>query len=79
MYEHHAAREDTVIFPAWKRTMTEGQLDEMGERFEEIEHEQFGEDGFDEAVKQIGDIEGGLGLADISQFTAPPPPKVSGT
>jgi hemerythrin-like domain-containing protein len=79
MYQHHAAREDTVIFPAWKQTMTEEQLDEMGEKFEEIEHEQFGEDGFDDAVKQIADIEGGLGLADISQFTAPPPPKVTAT
>ena len=78
MYEHHAAREDTVIFPAWKQTMTEEQLDEMGEKFEEIEHEQFGEDGYETAVKQIADIEGGLGLSDISQFTAPPPPKVTG-
>ncbi|MBD0372442.1 MAG: hemerythrin domain-containing protein [Pyrinomonadaceae bacterium] len=75
MYEHHAAREDTIIFPAWKQTMTTKQLDEMGERFEDIEHEQFGEDGYEEAVKQIGDVEGSLGLSDISQFTAPPPPK----
>jgi hemerythrin-like domain-containing protein len=78
MYEHHAAREDTIIFPAWKQTMTAGQLDEMGEKFEDIEHEQFGEDGYEDAVRQIADIEGGLGLADISQFTAPPPPKVAG-
>jgi hypothetical protein len=47
----------------------------MGEKFEEIEHQQFGEDGFENAVKQIGEIEGMLGLTDISQFTAPPPPK----
>ena len=78
MYEHHAAREDTVIFPAWKQAMTGEQLDEMGEKFEDIEHEQFGEDGYEDAVKQIGDIEGGLGLSDISQFTAPPPPKATG-
>jgi hypothetical protein len=38
--------------------------------------EQFGEDGFEDAVKQISAIESSLGLADISQFTAPPPPKV---
>jgi hemerythrin-like domain-containing protein len=75
MYEHHAAREDTIIFPAWKQTMTIEQLDEMSEKFEDIEHEQFGEDGFETALKQISDIEGSLGLSDISQFTAPPPPK----
>lgn len=76
MYRNHAAREDTIIFPAWKQTMTGKQLDEMNDKFEDIEHEQFGEDGFDNAVKQISAIERSLGLADISQFTAPPPPKV---
>jgi hemerythrin-like domain-containing protein len=75
MYRHHAAREDTIIFPAWKQTMTAKQLDEMNDKFEDIEHEQFGDDGFEDAVKQIGAIEGSLGLTDIAQFTAPPPPK----
>lgn len=75
MYRNHAAREDTIIFPAWKQTMTGKQLDEMNDKFEDIEHEQFGEDGFEDAVKQISGIESSLGLADIAQFTAPPPPK----
>ena len=75
MYRNHAAREDTIIFPAWKQTMTGTQLDEMNDKFEDIEHEQFGEDGFEDAVKQISGIESSLGLADIAQFTAPPPPK----
>jgi hemerythrin-like domain-containing protein len=75
MYRNHAAREDTIVFPAWKMTLPEKELREMGEKFEEIEHQRFGEDGFENAVKQIGEIEGMLGLTDISQFTAPPPPK----
>jgi hemerythrin-like domain-containing protein len=75
MYRNHAAREDTIVFPAWKKTLPEKELDKMGEKFEEIEHQQFGEDGFETAIKQIGEIEGMLGLTDISQFTAPPPPK----
>jgi hemerythrin-like domain-containing protein len=77
MYEHHAANEDTVIFPAWKQTLTEEQLDEMADKFEDIEKQQFGSDGYEDAVKQIGEIEGSLGLSDLSQFTAalPPPMK----
>ena len=75
MYRNHAAREDTIIFPAWKQTLTGKQLDEMNDKFEDIEHEQFGEDGFEDAVKEINVIESSLGLADIAQFTAPPPPK----
>lgn len=75
MYENHAAREDTIVFPAWKKTMTEKQLDEIGDKFEEIEHQQFGKDGFDDAEQRISRIEGTLGLADLAQFTPPPPPK----
>ena len=75
MYEHHAAREDTIVFPAWKDALSAHQLGEMGEKFEEIEHQQFGKDGFEDAVTQIGRIEQALGLADIARFTAPPPPK----
>ena len=74
MYEHHAALEDTIVFPTWKETLTEKQLDEMGDKFEEIEQQQFGKDGYEDAVKQIGDIEGALGLSDLAQFTAPAPP-----
>ena len=74
MYEHHAAIEDTIVFPAWKDTLEGNQLDEMNEKFEEIEHQQFGADGFEDAVKQIAEIEQVLGLGDLTQFTAPPPP-----
>ncbi len=73
MYEEHAAREDTVIFPAWKRAVSAKQLDEMGELFEDIEHKTFGKDGFDDAVEQIAAVERSFGL-DLAQFTAPKPP-----
>jgi len=76
MYQHHAAREDTIIFPAWKQTLTDDQLDEMGDKFEDIEKQQFGSDGYEDAVKQIADIEGSLGLSDLAQFTAAPPPVI---
>jgi len=74
MYENHAAREDTIIFPAWKKAIGEHAVKEMGDKFEDIEKKQFGGDGFDMAVKQIGEIEQMLGLSDIAQFSAPPPP-----
>jgi hemerythrin-like domain-containing protein len=75
MYEEHAAIEDTVVFPAWKQTMTPKELDHMSDLFEEIEHKTFGKDGFDEAVDQIAAIEAAFGL-ELTQFTAPPPPKI---
>jgi hemerythrin-like domain-containing protein len=75
MYENHAAREDTIVFPAWKDALSERQLDEMGDKFEDIERAQFGKDGYEDAVAQIGRIEQALGLTDLAQFTAPTPPK----
>ncbi len=74
MYRPHAAREDTVVFPAWKQSLTGKQLDEMSDKFEDIEREQFGKDGFGDAVRQISSIEGELGLIGLAQFTAPGPP-----
>ena len=76
MYRAHAAREDTVVFPAWKAALSAKQLDELGDQFEDIERQQFGGDGFDRAVTQIGEIEQTLGLEDLSQFTAPSPPHI---
>jgi hemerythrin-like domain-containing protein len=73
MYEHHAAREDTILFPAWKKAIGAHEVEEMGDKFEDIEKAQFGGDGFDMAVKQIGEIEQTLGLANLAAFTAPPP------
>ena len=69
MYQNHAAREDTIVFPAWKDLVTSDEYDELNDKFEDIEHEQFGEDGFEDAVKQIAAIEGDLGLSDLSIFT----------
>lgn len=76
MYEHHAAMEDTIIFPAWKAAIPQSQYREFSEQFEELEHRLFGEDGFADAVKRIATIEQAFGLADLSALTAPLPPKL---
>lgn len=75
MYQNHTAREDTVIFPAWKDVLSGREIEELGEKFEDIEKAQFGGDGFESAVKQMDGIERALGFADLSLFTAPPPPR----
>jgi len=76
MYEHHAAIEDTVVFPAWKSAVGGNELDALGEKFEEIEHEQFGDDGFETALKRMEEIEQSLGLSNLDMFSAPVPPVV---
>ena len=75
MYEHHAAIEDTVVLPAWKTTAGEQEYSELSEKFEDIETEMFGEDGFESALRRMEEIESSLGLTNLEMFTAPPPPK----
>lgn len=73
MYEHHTAREDTIVFTAWKDALSDKAYKDMSEQFEKIEKQMFGHDGFEDAEQQIGAIEAQLGLSDIAQFTITPP------
>lgn len=78
MYEHHAAIEDTVIFPAWKAAITPEQYHEASEEFEELEHRTFGQDGFEDALRRVAAIEEAFGLGNLNALTAPAPPKPAG-
>ncbi len=71
MYEPHAAREDTIIFPAFKKALGPKAYDELGDQFEEIERKEFGGDGFDMALDKVANIERALGLDNLAVFTAP--------
>ncbi len=69
MYAPHEAREDTVLFPAFRRIVTPHEYAALGEDFEKKEHELFGEDGFEKMVDRVAGIERRLGIYDLSQFT----------
>jgi hemerythrin-like domain-containing protein len=72
MYEAHTAFEDTVVFQAWKASMSEAAQREAAERFEAIEHAQFKGDGFEDAVAQVARIEARLGFGHLGRYTPPP-------
>lgn len=72
MYEAHTAFEDTVVFQAWKASVSEHQRREAAERFEAIEHAQFKGDGFGDAVAEVARIEARLGFDDLARYTPPP-------
>jgi hemerythrin superfamily protein len=74
MYAHHAAIEDTVVFPAWKAAVGESELDALAAKFEEIETEEFGGNGFEAALERMEEIETALGMGNLEIFTAPAPP-----
>lgn len=69
MYRPHAAREDTVLFPAFREVVGEHEFHELGETFEDEEHERFGKAGFAGIVAQVAAIERTLGIEELKQFT----------
>jgi hemerythrin-like domain-containing protein len=69
MYRPHAAREDTVLFPAFRGLLGRRAYSELGERFEEEEHARFGPHGFDDAVVEVAALETTLGIHDLARFT----------
>jgi hemerythrin-like domain-containing protein len=72
MYNPHEAREDTILFPAFRKIVTRNEYDALGEQFEDKEHELFGADGFEKMVDRVAGIEKKLGIYDLAQFTPKP-------
>jgi hemerythrin-like domain-containing protein len=69
MYNPHEAREDTVLFPAFRKLVSPHEFDSLGEDFEKKEDELFGEDGFEKMVDKVASIEKRFGIYDLAQFT----------
>jgi hemerythrin-like domain-containing protein len=69
MYRPHEAREDTVLFPAFRSILEPKEFEALGEQFEDKEHELFGKEGFHGIVAQVAKLEQTLGIYDLDQFT----------
>jgi hemerythrin-like domain-containing protein len=69
MYRPHEAREDSILFPAFRQIVSQHEYDSLGEEFEKNEHKLFGEDGFETVVNKVAGIEKSLGIYELTQFT----------
>jgi hemerythrin-like domain-containing protein len=69
MYNPHEASEDTVLFPAFRKLVSQNEYDSLGEEFEDQEHKLFGEDGFEKNVETVAGLEKTLGINDLGSFT----------
>jgi hemerythrin-like domain-containing protein len=69
MYRPHEAREDTVLFPAFRSIVSPHEYDALGDDFEKKEDELFGDEGFFKVVDQVAELEKKLGIYDLAQFT----------
>ncbi|MCA1825562.1 MAG: hemerythrin domain-containing protein [Myxococcales bacterium] len=69
MYRPHEAREDTILFPAFHELVGDKEYERLGDKFEDREHQLFGEKGFEGKVDEVAQIERQLGIYDLAQFT----------
>jgi len=69
MYRPHEAREDTVLFPAFRSIVSPHEYDSLGDDFEKKEDELFGDGGFFKVVDQVAQLEKKLGIYELAQFT----------
>jgi len=72
MYYPHLAREDTVLFPAYRASLSVKEYATMGARFEDLEHEILGQGGFENTLAGIETLERDLGIDDLTRFTPAP-------
>ncbi len=72
MYRPHAARESTILFPQIGAVVGPKEYDEMGDKFEEIEHQKFGQPGFEGIVQKVAELEKSLGIYELASFTPAP-------
>jgi hemerythrin-like domain-containing protein len=69
MYRPHEAREDTVLFPAFRSIVSAHEYDALGEDFEKKEDELFGDEGFFKVADQVAELKKRLGVYELAQFT----------
>lgn len=69
MYRPHEAREDTVLFPAFRELLSPKDFAALGEAFEDKEHDLFGKEGFEGVVAQVAKLEQAAGIYELDQFT----------
>jgi hemerythrin-like domain-containing protein len=72
MYQPHEAREDTVVFPAYRNLVGPQELDELASTFADLQTRQFGMGAFGTVVDRVAGIERSLGIYDLNQFTPSP-------
>jgi hemerythrin-like domain-containing protein len=69
MYRPHAAREDTIVFPAFHKLVSDKEFDDIGEQMEKQEEKLFGEGGFAKIVEAVAEEERALGIYELDRFT----------
>ncbi len=71
MYRPHAARESTVLFPSFRRAVSQREYESLRAALEKSERAAFGDHLYDTVLGEVGELEHALGIGELAQFTPP--------
>ncbi|HEX4423119.1 MAG TPA: hemerythrin domain-containing protein [Kofleriaceae bacterium] len=69
MYRPHAARETTVLFPAFRKAVPQAEYDQLRVTLERSERATLGAHVFDTMMSEVCALEAALGIGDLDAFT----------
>jgi len=69
MYTHHAAYEDTIVFPAFEGMEKRNDLAEISASFDQEEKRVLGRNGFNDFLNLVAKVEKKLGIYELSSST----------
>ncbi len=69
MYHAHESREDTVLFPEFRKLVSAHEYAALREDFDKRERELFGGESFPRMAERAAEIEKQLGIAELARYT----------
>ena len=69
MYRPHAARENTVLFPAFRKALSQPEYERLRETLERSERAAFGSTPFETFLAEVDTLERALGIDELAAFT----------
>ncbi len=69
MYFPHISRENSVICRQFRSLLPAKEYDQLGDKFEDLEDQKLGAEGFEETLAQVEEIEQQLNIYDIARLT----------
>jgi hemerythrin-like domain-containing protein len=71
MYRPHAAQENTVLFPSFRKAVSLKEYETLRATLEKSERATFGEHLYETVVGEVRELERALGIAELAAFTPP--------
>jgi len=69
MYRPHAARENTVLFPAFRKALSQSEYEALRESLERSEEETFGGQYFETIMAEVVRLEAAFDIGELASFT----------